>query len=265
MNSPLSIYDHAPSAATARRLREQVTFQLSVDTDDLAAGLVAAEAAVSAGVTIVEMGTPLIKCEGAKHVVSAFRKRFPDVLLLADMKTMDGGGGEARVIFENGGNVIDFLALSRVDTARAICRVRDGFRKSYPDRPRLVFADILLPHHGDQAVEVALEMLDAGVDGIGVHLQSDARNANPDLFRSGYLADTARAVHAAVGDRASVQVVGGLTIEQACALARTGLRAFVISANLGIADGVPRLHLPREEMQRHIAAFMQEVSATRSE
>jgi 3-keto-L-gulonate-6-phosphate decarboxylase len=242
-------------------MREQHTFQLSVDTDNLPQGLTAAEAAVAAGVTIVEMGTPLLKCEGLKNVVPAFRQRFPGTLLLADLKTMDGGGGEARVVFANGGDIVDFLALAGLDTARSICRVRDEFRRSGEDQPRQVFADILLPHQGAHAVEVARQMLDMGVDGIGVHLQFDARTANPDLSRSGYLLDIVRAVHEAVGERASVQVVGGLTIEQACALAREGVRAFVISANLGGTEGGVLTRLPQEEVQQRISSFMLQVNA----
>ena len=255
-------YHHAASAQVLRRMREQVTFQLSVDTDNLPQGLAAAAAAVAAGVTIVEMGTPLIKFEGAKHVVAAFRERFPDTLLLADLKTMDGGAGEARVVFAGGGNVVDFLALAGVDTARAICKVRDEFRRSEPERPLLVFADILLPHQGAHAVEVARQMLDTGVDGIGVHLQFDARTANPNLSRSEYLAGIVRAVHAAVGDRAPVQVVGGITIEQACTLARAGIRAFVISANLGVAGENADLRLPQEEIKRRLSHFMQKVNGS---
>lgn len=263
MNTSDPLCDHAPSAQVIQLMREQYTFQLSVDTDNLPLGLIVADAAVGAGVTIVEMGTPLIKCEGAKNVVPAFRKRFSQALLLADMKTMDGGALEARVVFGGGGNVIDFLALAGVDTARAICKVRDEFRKAAPEQPRLVFADILLPHLGPRAIEVVSEMLDAGVDGIGVHLQLDARRANPDLSHSEYFADMVCTIHARVGDRVPVQVVGGLSVSQACALAREGLRAFVISANLGIADGQVRLGLPQEEMQQHIAFFMQEVRNTR--
>jgi 3-keto-L-gulonate-6-phosphate decarboxylase len=256
-------FHHAASVQVLNRMREQITFQLSVDTDNLPQGLTAAEAAVAAGVTIVEMGTPLIKFEGAKNVVPAFRERFPHTLLLADLKTMDGGGGEARVVFAGGGNVVDFLALAGVDTARAICKVRDEFRRLEPERPRLVFADVLLPHQGPHAVAVAGEMLEAGVDGIGVHLQFDARTANPDLSRSEYLANVVRAVHETVGDRAPVQVVGGITIEQACALARAGIRAFVISANLGVAGENAGLRLPQEEIQRRISQFMREVKASR--
>jgi hypothetical protein len=52
-------------------------------------GLTVASAALAGGVDIVEMGTPLLKTQGVSNVVPAFRKRFPDALLLADMKTME--------------------------------------------------------------------------------------------------------------------------------------------------------------------------------
>jgi len=104
--------------------------------------------------------------------------------------------------------------------------------------------------------EVAEQMLEAGVDGVGIHLQLDARRANPALLETNAIAGFARAVHQAVGDRASVQVVGGLSIEQARDLAREGLRAFVISGNLGVADANSRYDLPPAEIQRHVADFI---------
>ena len=214
------------------------------------------------GVTIVEMGTPLLKCEGVHNVVPAFRRHFPEALLLADMKTMDGGAFEARAVFEGGGNVIDFLALAGADTARAVCAVRDEYRRADPRTARLAFADILVPHQGPaaNAVDVALRMLDAGVDGVGLHLQLDARRADPALHRSGYLAEIARAVFDRVGDVASVQVVGGLSVEQALGLARDGLRAFVISGNLGLPDSEARYGLPADRIQRHVADFIRQVT-----
>jgi 3-hexulose-6-phosphate synthase len=250
------------SSQVIDRLKTNLSFQISVDTDSLPLGLTVAEAALAAGVDLVEMGTPLLKCEGVKHVVPAFRARFPDALLLADMKTMDGGGFEARSVFEGGGNIIDFLAIAGEASARNICAVRDEYRRANPDLPRLVFADILLPHQGPAniAVEVAQRMLDAGVDGIGAHLQLDARRADPSLFHSSYLADTVAAVHDKVGAIASVQVVGGLYLEQAIALAKAGLRAFVISGNLGLPDAQARYANPPAEIQQHIAAFIAGVS-----
>lgn len=245
-------------------MRRGRTFQISVDVGSLPLGLAVAEAALRAGVDIVEMGTPLLKCEGMLNVLPAFRQRFPDALLLADMKTMDGGAFEARAVFEGGGNVVDFLALAGSATAKGICAVRDECRRADPATARLAFADILVPHQGPAgpAVEAALRMIDAGVDGVGVHLQFDARRADPELARSAYLADIACAILDRVGDVASVQVVGGLTVEQASGLARRGLKAFVISGNLGLSDPKPRYGEPPDEIERLIADFIAQVSGS---
>lgn len=254
---------HSASARVVEELRTRYTFQISVDVGSLPQGLGIAEAALRGGVRIVEMGTPLLKTEGVANVVPAFRKRFPQALLLADMKTMDGGASEARGVYAGGGNIVDFLALAGVDTARSVCAVRDEFRRSNAEIPRLAFADILLPHQGPaaKAAEVALRMLEAGVDAVGVHLQSDARRADPKLIESDYLGETARAIFDRVGKTAPVQVVGGLSGAQAKRLARVGMRAFVISGNLGQPDTVTRYNLPAAEIERLVAGFIREVSA----
>lgn len=253
---------HAASARVVQQLRNSFTFQISVDVGDIQHGFRVADAALEGGVDIVEMGTPLLKNQGVSNVVPAFRKRYPEALLLADMKTMDGSGGEARIVYQGGANIIDFLALAGVDTAKRACATRDEFRRDNPEIPRLAFADVLLPMQGPatNAGDVALRMLDAGVDSVGVHLQSDARRAAPELIESGYLGDVARAVFDRVGDRAPVQVVGGLSVAQAKRLADDGLRAFVISGNLGVADGVGRYNLPPAEIEGFIAEFIAEVS-----
>jgi 3-hexulose-6-phosphate synthase len=255
--------NHQASAGVIDRLRTQLTFQISVDVSTIKQGLEVATAALAGGVTIVEMGTPLVKNEGVSNVVPAFRQKSPDALLLADMKTMDGGGGEARGVYAGGGNIVDFLALAGVDTAKSICAVRDEFRRNDLSLPRLAFADIMVPHQGPaaQAVEVALRMLDAGVDAVGVHLQADARRANPKLIESHYLADVAQAIFKRLGGAAPVQVVGGLSVADAKSLAQAGLRAFVISGNLGQPDGRARYDLPPDEIKRHVADFIAGVSA----
>jgi 3-hexulose-6-phosphate synthase len=253
---------HAASARVLDRLRTRFTFQISVDVATVEQGLAVAGAALAAGISIVEMGTPLLKNQGVSNVVPAFHRTFPEALLLADMKTMDGGAFEARAVYAGGGNIVDFLALAGVDTAKAICAVRDEFRRPDSELPRLAFADIMVPHQGPaaQAAEVAMRMLDAGVDAVGIHLQADARRADPKLIESRYLDDMARAVFERVGRAAPVQVVGGLTVAQAKSLAQAGLRAFVISGNLGQPDGRARYDLPPELIERYVAAFIAEVS-----
>jgi 3-hexulose-6-phosphate synthase len=253
---------HQRSARVVDRLKTHLSFQISVDVGALDLGLTVAGAALSGGVDIVEMGTPLLKTQGVSNVVPAFRKRFPDALLLADMKTMDGGGGEARSVYDGGGNIFDFLALAGVDTAKSICAVRDEFRRAGSELPRLVFCDIMVPHQGParQAGEVALRMIEAGVDAVGIHLQTDARRANPKLIEDDYLGDVARAVFERIGKAAPLQVVGGLSIAQAKNLAKAGLRAFVISGNMGLPDGNARYNLPPAEIQRLVAGFIAQVS-----
>src|ERR1700721_2807480 len=162
----------AESNRVLRLFRERFSFQISVDTAHVSQGLAVAEAALKAGVTIIELGTPLLKYEGVRNVVPIFRQRFPGALLLADMKTMDGGEGEASAVYGGGGNVIDFLALAGEATARGGGAIRDTFREADPAIPRLAFADVLIPMQGPAgpAVEAAKRMLGAGVDGVGIHL-----------------------------------------------------------------------------------------------
>ena len=253
---------HPASARVLDRLRTRFMFQISVDVATVEQGLAVATAALAGGVNIVEMGTPLLKNEGVSNVVPAFRRRFPEALLLADMKTMDGGAFEARAVYAGGGNIVDFLALAGVDTAKAICAVRDEFRRAGGELPRLVFSDVMVPHQGPaaQAVEVARRMLDAGVDGVGIHLQADARRADATLIEKDYLGDVARALFEGVGSAAPVQVVGGLSVAQAKRLARAGLRAFVISGNLGQPDTMARYDLPAAQIEHFVAGFIADVS-----
>ena len=256
---------HPASTRLVDRLKTRFTFQMSVDVATVEHGLRVAGAALAGGITIVEMGTPLLKNQGVSNVVPAFRRTFPDALLLADMKTMDGGAFEARAVYAGGGNIVDFLALAGVETAKAICAVRDEFRRADAELPRLAFADIMVPHQGPaaQTIEVARHMLDAGVDAVGIHLQADARRADPTLIEKDYLSEVARAIFKRVGGAAPVQVVGGLSIAQAKGLAQAGLRAFVISGNLGQPDTKARYDLPPAEIERHVKDFIAQVSATK--
>jgi 3-hexulose-6-phosphate synthase len=106
-------------------------------------------------------------------------------------------------------------------------------------------------------------MIEAGVDGIGIHLQADARRADPKLIESHYLDDVARTVFERVAGAAPVQVVGGLTGPQAKGLAQAGMRCFVISGNLGEPDSRARYDLPPDQIQRLVAGFIAEVSSVK--
>ena len=73
--------------------------QVSIDVTTLEEAMALADGAVKAGVDWLEAGMPLILAEGL-HCVRAFREAFPDVPIVADLKTMDGAGLEAEMMFK---------------------------------------------------------------------------------------------------------------------------------------------------------------------
>src|SRR5688572_30018892 len=66
---PVAKETHAASARVLEQLRTRFTFQISVDVATLELGRTVAGAALAGGVTIVEMGTPLLKNQGVANVV----------------------------------------------------------------------------------------------------------------------------------------------------------------------------------------------------
>ena len=71
--------------------------QISLDVINIDEALSTAEMALRAGVDWLEAGTPLILAEGM-HGVRALRERFPNMPIVADLKTMDGGYLEAEMM-----------------------------------------------------------------------------------------------------------------------------------------------------------------------
>jgi 3-hexulose-6-phosphate synthase/6-phospho-3-hexuloisomerase len=82
----------------------QPLVQISLDLTTIDEALSVARAAMRAGADWLEAGTPFILAEGL-HGIRALRKEFPDVPIVADLKTMDGAGLEAEMMFKAGANM----------------------------------------------------------------------------------------------------------------------------------------------------------------
>jgi hypothetical protein len=114
-----------------------------------------------------------------------------------------------------------------------------------------------------QAVEVALRMLEAVVDGVGVHLQADARCAARRSSRATISVSGPR--HLRAGRRHRPDAGGRQAQRRAGeSLAQAGLGAFVISGNLRHPDDRARYDLPPEQIERYVAGFIAEVSSSSS-
>lgn len=177
--------------------------QIALDGTDLDGALALAEQ-VRQVADILEAGTPLILQHGMA-AVEALRARFPEKLILADMKIMDGGAGEARQAMEAGADYVTALAVAE-DATLAGCV--EAVRRC---GGRLV-ADMLCVSDLEGRART-LEAL--GVDLLAVHTgvdqQAAGRTPLEDLKR----------LRACAG-RAGVAVAGGINAETAAAYAACG-------------------------------------------
>ncbi len=81
-----------------------VVVQVALDFVDLHRAAKVAQESIDGGVDWVEIGTPLIKSEGM-NAIRHFRKLFPGIILVADMKTMDAGRAEVEMAAKAGANI----------------------------------------------------------------------------------------------------------------------------------------------------------------
>ena len=97
--------------------------QVALDSLDFGATVALAEE-VAPYVDIFEIGTPCIKYNGI-NLVKAFRAKFPDKLILVDLKTMDAGEYEAAPFFAAGANICTVLGVSGPATCRGVLRAAE--------------------------------------------------------------------------------------------------------------------------------------------
>ncbi len=85
--------------------------QIALDLHQLKRAMGIAKESVEGGADWIEVGTPLIKSEGAE-AVRALRKEFPKSKIVADTKTMDVGGFEVEIMAKAGADIITILGLA---------------------------------------------------------------------------------------------------------------------------------------------------------
>jgi 3-hexulose-6-phosphate synthase/6-phospho-3-hexuloisomerase len=210
--------------------------QVSIDVTTLDEAMELAHSAVRAGIDWLEAGTPLILAEGLR-AVQAFRAAFPDVPIVADLKTMDGAGLEAEMMFRAGATMT--VVMGQAHDASIIEQVEMARR--YGGR---VMCDVMLcPDKPGRARRAQ----DLGADYIIVHTGYDERKRRPGLSPL----DDLPAVLAAVD--IPVQAVGGLSVEEAIETLRLGAQIVVFGAPLVIkGDEFKAVDSDRESLLREI-------------
>ena len=196
--------------------------QISLDLTTIDEAIETAEMAIRAGVDWLEAGTPLILAEGLNGV-RALRERFPDVPIVADLKTMDGGYLEAEMMAGAGATHVVVMAQAHEETIKCVVKAGRDFGVG-------VMGDNL----GYQTmVDGARRLEDLGCAYIVHHIGYDERRgiaARGERMPSPL--DDLREVVDAVN--VPVQAVGGLSIEQAIRCPEYGAPLVVLGAPLTI-------------------------------
>ena len=84
---------------------------MALDLMQLNRSIAIAHEAVEGGADWIEVGTPLIKSEGAE-AIRALRREFPGHKIIADTKTMDVGSFEVEIVAKAGADIVTVLGLA---------------------------------------------------------------------------------------------------------------------------------------------------------
>ncbi|MGI6004435.1 MAG: 3-hexulose-6-phosphate synthase [Christensenellales bacterium] len=79
-------------------------------------------------VDIIELGTPLMIAEGC-HAVRTVKKQYPDKIVFADIKVMDGGRIVPKIAFDAGADMVSVLAAADDETVRGTIELAREYGK----------------------------------------------------------------------------------------------------------------------------------------
>ncbi len=196
--------------------------QISLDLTNIDEAIETASMALRAGVDWLEAGTPLILAEGL-HGVRNLRDSFPNVPIVADLKTMDGGYLEAEMMAKAGATHVVVMARAHPETIKCVVQAGKDFGIK-------VMGDNMI---SDNMIDGAKLLEDLGCDYIIHHIGYDERrgiSAQGGKMPSplDQLLEVVKAVEV------PVQAVGGLTLEQAIKCPQYGAPLVVLGAPLVI-------------------------------
>ncbi len=185
--------------------------QMALDSLDFDATVALADQ-VADSVDIFEIGTPCIKHNGI-NLVKELRARFPNHLLLVDLKTMDAGGYESAPFYEAGADICTVLGVSGAATCAGVVAAANASGAE---------AQIDLINVADKAA-VARDTVAAGAQIVGVHTGLDAQAAGDTPFND-------LALIADLGLNVRVSVAGGINQTTVQDVVRAGADIIVVGA-----------------------------------
>lgn len=176
-------------------------------------------ACVNGYTDIVEVGTSLIKDYGIAASVGAMRKRFPEMTILADIKTCDEGAYEFRKVYEAGADIATVMGFSSDVTIRACAEVAGEFKREY-------FID-LLELSDDQITHLTQLFPDAI---FGIHLPSDLGGEG--------LAELVQEKRGLLGNVHAAAVAGGVKLSNIAFLKNSSVEIAIVGGAITKAEDI---------------------------
>jgi len=191
--------------------------QVALDFENLHRALQVASEAVKGGVDWLEAGTPLIKGEGLQ-CVRELKKRFPDKVVVADMKTMDTGRFEVEIAAKAGAQIVIILATADDSTIKEAVEAGRNYGAQ-------IMVDLI---NVDDMVSRAIQLERLGVDYICVHVGIDQQ------MRGMKAESIIKQVSEVV--RTPVAAAGGINSENAPALVEAGAQIVIVGGAVTKAE-----------------------------
>lgn len=183
--------------------------QLALDFVDLPRALRVAEEAMAGGADWLEAGTPLIKSEGLQ-AIREIKSRWPNVTIVADMKTMDAGRTEVECAAKAGAQIVGVLGAASDATIRECVEAAQNYGAA-------IIVDMV---QVEDVLARAMAVEAMGVNYVGIHVAID------EQMRGRTPWDTLRAVADAV--TIPVAVAGGINSETAPLAIEAGASIVVV-------------------------------------
>ena len=187
--------------------------QVALDLLELKRAVEIGKESIEGGADWLEVGTPLIKSEGM-NAIRTLRDAFPDVTIVADMKTMDTGAIEVEMAAKSGASVVSILAVA--DNA-----VIDEAIKSARKYGVAVMVDLI---NAEDPVRRAKELEGLGVDYVCVHVGIDQQMQGMDTL------NLLKKVSAELNT--PLAVAGGVDAELASEAVSLGADVIIVGGNI---------------------------------
>lgn len=205
--------------------------QVALDFYNLNRALGVAEEAVAGGADWLEAGTPLIKSEGLDSV-RKLKAKFPDKVIVADMKTMDAGRVEVEIAAKAGADVVGVLAAASDSTIRECLEAAENYGCK-------IVVDLI---GVNDIVKRAQELEKLGAHYVGVHVAIDEQMVGFSPF------DRLRQVAQKVN--IPICVAGGINSETAIEAIKAGASIIIVGGAITKASDAKKA---TEEIKRAIS------------